>query len=206
MSTATTPSGLTTTSYAILGLLSLRDWSTYELAQQMGRSMRLWWPRAESRVYEEPKRLARLGLATVRDEGRGRRPRTVYAITEPGREALRAWLDQPAGLFRMEFEAMLKVFFADQGTKDQLLANVASVRAAAEAEQDRGQDFYRSYVGDGGPFPERLPIIALVSALYDRLLEATREWAEDAERQVAGWKSVRDAPDPRPDFETRLGH
>ena len=40
---------LTTTSYAVLGLLCLRDWSTYELNKQMQRSMRLWWPRAESR-------------------------------------------------------------------------------------------------------------------------------------------------------------
>src|SRR5919202_1105626 len=118
---------LTTTSYAILGLLALRPWSTYELAQQMGRSMRLWWPRAESRVYEEPKRLVRLGLAAGRDEGVGRRPRTVYSITPAGRAALRDWLGTPSAPFRMEFEAMLKVFFADQGSKEDLRANIESV-------------------------------------------------------------------------------
>ena len=196
---------LTTTSYAILGLLALQPWSTYELAQQMRRSMRLWWPRAESRAYEEPKRLARLGFAAVRDEGVGRRPRSVYRITPAGRRALEAWLAERPAPFRMEFEAMLKVFFADQGTKEQLLGNVASVREWAEGELDRGRAFYASYLADGGPFPERLHVIALATDLYDRMLQAVQAWADDAERTVARWPSTRDAPDPSEDLRRRLG-
>ena len=83
-------STLTTTSYVILGHLALRDWSSYELAQQMKRSTRHFWPRAQSKIYEEPKKLAAHGLATATREFTGRRPRTVYAITPKGREALRA--------------------------------------------------------------------------------------------------------------------
>src|SRR5580765_4188575 len=47
---------LTTTSYAILGLLTLKPWSTYELAKQIQRD-RFVWPRAESNLYAEPKKL-----------------------------------------------------------------------------------------------------------------------------------------------------
>jgi DNA-binding PadR family transcriptional regulator len=180
---------LTTTSYAILGLLSLQDWSTYELAQQMARSMRIWWPRAESRVYEEPKRLVRLGFAQSRAEGVGNRPRTVYSITPAGRDALRAWIGEPSGIFRLEFEAMLKVFFADQAGKDQLLANLAAVRAAADAELVRGHAFDADYDVTGGPFPERLHIIRLVVDLYERLLQTTLDWADDAQRQAKRWRS-----------------
>lgn len=69
---------LTTTSYAILGLLSVRPWSTYELAQQMDRSLGRIWPRAQSKLYEEPKKLVRLGLAeaTKGRSGGGRAPST----------------------------------------------------------------------------------------------------------------------------------
>ena len=56
---------LTSTSYAILGLLSLRPWTTYELAQQMQRALGQFWPRAESKLYEEPKKLVDHGLATA---------------------------------------------------------------------------------------------------------------------------------------------
>jgi PadR family transcriptional regulator, regulatory protein AphA len=194
---------LTTTSYAVLGLLCLHDWSTYELTKQMQRSMRLWWPRAESRVYEEPKRLLRLGLVTASDEGVGGRPRTVYSITPMGRSAFEGWLDEPGRLFRLEFEGMLKVFFADQGTKPQLLERIADIAEAARGELERGLEFDDEYVSTGGPFPERLHIIALVTDLYLRILDATLEWAEEAEATVARWRSTRDGDDPRPAIAAR---
>lgn len=62
---------LNSTSYAILGLLALKPWTTYELAQQMDRALGQFWPRAESRIYEEPKKLVACGLA-VGNVGDGR--------------------------------------------------------------------------------------------------------------------------------------
>jgi len=35
----------------------------YELTQQMGRSLGRIWPRAASKLYEEPKKLVAAGLA-----------------------------------------------------------------------------------------------------------------------------------------------
>ena len=195
--------GLTTTSYAVLGLLALRDWSTYELAKQMARSMRLWWPRAESRVYEEPKRLLRLGLVTATDEGVGDRPRTVYSITTAGRNALEAWLDEPAKLFRLEFEGMLKVFFADQGTLPQLHARIDDIAESARAELERGLAFDDEYLATGGPFPERLHLIELVTDLHLRFLEATLSWTEDARARTEAWRSTVDGDDARPAIAAR---
>ena len=62
------PSAPTGTSYAVLGLLSLRSWTTYELAQQVRRSLNWFWPRAERKLYQEPKALVERGLATSRTE------------------------------------------------------------------------------------------------------------------------------------------
>ena len=64
---------LSTTSYAILGMLAMRPWTAYELTQQLRRSLRYCWPKAESVLYDEPKRLVRLGLATAHHEPAGRR-------------------------------------------------------------------------------------------------------------------------------------
>ena len=72
------PRPLTTTSYAILGLLSLRPWTTYELAQQMQRALGQFWPRAESKLYEEPKKLVAHGR-------RDSRPRMAYEVVVSGR-------------------------------------------------------------------------------------------------------------------------
>src|SRR5262245_33715324 len=84
-----TDTPLTTTSYALLGLLNIRPWTTYELAKQVQRSLGWFWPRAERKLYDEPKRLVERGLATATSEATGKRPRTVYAITAEGRKALK---------------------------------------------------------------------------------------------------------------------
>ncbi|HEX7267837.1 MAG TPA: PadR family transcriptional regulator, partial [Streptosporangiaceae bacterium] len=89
------PAGLTTTSHAVLAQLAVRPWSTYELAQQRVRYFRYVWPRAESAIYREVKRLAAMGLVAAKREYVGKRPRTVYSITDAGRQVLREWLGTP---------------------------------------------------------------------------------------------------------------
>jgi DNA-binding PadR family transcriptional regulator len=116
---------LSATSYAMLGLLALRPWTTYELATQVTRSLINFWPRTERQLYEEPKNLVAHGYARARREKVGNRTRTVYSITREGRAALRRWLDKPGDGPVIEFENLLKVFFADAGTRDQMQRNLA---------------------------------------------------------------------------------
>jgi DNA-binding PadR family transcriptional regulator len=195
---------LTPTSYAILSLLGVRSWSAYELTQQMSRSVGTFWPKAESLVYAECKRLAARGLASVDREMHGRRPRTVYTITKDGRSALRCWLDQPAAGPRLEWEAMIQVAFADHGTREQLLENLKAIRAAAERRRDEAREQVGGYVATGGPFPHRLPIIAVTGKFFLEFAELVARWAEWAERAVKDWKDVH--PDgatvPEGAFET----
>ena len=185
---------LTTTSYAILGLLSLRSWTTYELAQQMTRSLRFYWPRAESNLYEEPKNLVTHGLAAVQQEHTGRRPRAVYSITPAGREALASWLSHsgdPAPV--LEFEAMVRVAFAESGTREQLLDVLRSIRELAAEWEEYNVTRAREYLATGGPFPERLHLIALVSQFVYDYRGMIGRWAAWAEREVAGWPSMQGA-------------
>ena len=130
------PRDRTTTSYAVLGLLAIRPWTTYELAKQVQRSLRWFWPRAERKLYDEPKRLADDGLATATREHTGKRGRTVYTITEAGRAALRDWLGEPFAPPTTEFEGMVKVFFADAGSRQQLLATIERIEAQATERLD----------------------------------------------------------------------
>src|SRR3954468_9180631 len=107
---------LTTTSYAILGLLTLRSWTTYELAKQMGRTVHYFWPRAESRLYAEPQHLVALGFAAAVKSFVGKRARTTYSITPAGRVALRDWLATTSSPPLLECESLVRVIYADQGT------------------------------------------------------------------------------------------
>jgi PadR family transcriptional regulator, regulatory protein AphA len=186
---------LTTTSYVILGHLALRDWSTYELAQQMKRSTRFFWPRAQSKIYEEPKKLVSHGLATATREYTGRRPRTIYAISPKGRKALRCWLDEPTQLPIVEFDAAVKVQFAEQGTKAQLLATLNSVREQAKRAREEHIALAADLAATGGPFPDRLHVNELVTKFMWEQTETVIRWAEWAEDQVAGWPDAISRPD-----------
>src|SRR6476620_5895328 len=120
---------MTTTSYAILGLLAVKPWTTHELVRQVDRSMRRFWPRAQSKLYEEPKKLVAHGYARATDDSVGRRRRTRYTITAKGRRALAAWLRVPGEGPVLEFEQLLKISFADSGSRAYVLVNLEAARA-----------------------------------------------------------------------------
>ncbi len=183
---------LTGTSYALLGLLASRPgpWSAYELAQQMNRSLRFVWPRAERNLYDEVKLLADRNLARARQELIGRRPRTTYSITPAGRKALRAWLGQESAPLTIESEALLRVFFAEHGSVQDLQRAIRSIREEAMRTEREVADLVRGYETDGGPFPDRLHVIALMGKLLHSHRQALIGWAGWAAEQVAPWSST----------------
>lgn len=171
------------TSYAVLGLMAIRPWSTYELVGQSERSLRWFFPRAERGVYREAKRLADWGWAEATAGATGLRQRTVYRITDAGRAALDAWMAWDCAPTQISSEAALKVFLADQAPPGVLGRTVTGVRETALAALSALTAMATEQSSPGAPFPER----ALPNALAMRLIAdihravfAWSQWAEDA--------------------------
>jgi DNA-binding PadR family transcriptional regulator len=200
MATALTP-----TSYAILGLLAVKPWTTYELAQQMDRALGRFWPRAESRLYEEPKKLVAHGLAKATSEMSGKRPRTVYTITAKGRQALADWVPEPGEGPIVEFEQLIKVFFAEHGTKEDLLATLESVRQSSVERLGANVRVPQAYLDGVGPFPERLPWLLLVGEFLVDFYLMVERWAEWASEIVEAWpEEITEAEADRRTLERHL--
>jgi PadR family transcriptional regulator, regulatory protein AphA len=178
---------LTTTSYAILGLLALRPWSTYELTRQMDRSLGRMWPRTPSKLYEEPKKLVEHGLARATTEQVGKRPRTVYAITEEGRAALATWMQEPGAGPVVEFEQLIKIFFAELGTRADALATLVAARAWARERNEQNLVVARAYAAGEGPFPHRTAQAVLAGAFFTEFYRMVAEWSDWASAQVEQW-------------------
>jgi DNA-binding PadR family transcriptional regulator len=178
---------LTTTSYAVLSVLALRDHSTYDLTKQMRYSLHYLWPRAESNVYAEPSRLVEAGLASSREEFVGDRRRTVYSITSAGRRVLAVWLSTPSTRPRYESEALLKVLFAENGTRDDLLASVRALREDAEEALLHWQEVANRYEEGKGEYPERFALSSLVARLLGEQEAATVRWSHLAEAAISHW-------------------
>lgn len=121
---------LTTTSFALLGLLQRKPWSAYELTGFMRNSiLRAVWPRAESHLYSEPKLLEKRGLVVSRQERNGARKRRVYRITEAGQAALSNWLhEQRESEYRFEYELLVRLALAEAVGIDVALAYLQQVR------------------------------------------------------------------------------
>jgi DNA-binding PadR family transcriptional regulator len=187
---------LTTASYAVLGLLAIKPWTTYELIQQIGRGVDRLWPRSRSKLFEEPKKLVAHGLAEASPGRVGKRPRTQYAITEGGRRALAEWLGAQSQPPLLESEHLLKVFFAEQGTKQNVQRTIAALRDWAEQDVAMHAAIARSYLAGLGQFPERTAVVILTGRYLAELADATRRWADWASTVVESWPEDIKAAEP----------
>ncbi len=194
MSTSPVPA-LSTTSYSILGLLAIKPWTTHELVQQVDRSTRRIWPRAQSKLYEEPKKLVAHGLARAAADPVGRRRRTRYTITAKGRRALAAWLREPGAGPVRECEQRLKISFADGGTKADVLANLDAARRWLLAENEENLATARAYLEGRSAFPQRAALNQLAGRFLTDFYLMVAEWVAWATAHVADWPDdVTDAP------------
>lgn len=213
--------------FGLLGMLAVRSWTGYELTQQVRRSLRFVWPSSEGHLYREQKRLVDLGWASVEEEPAGERTRNRYTITDAGREALGEWLATEPEEPHFQVEGVLRMFFGDQGTPEQLATSMQASAAMARSMLNEMLGFADEYLEEGGPlwmlehgvgeaegerlefrgrpmYPERLHVVALAVDVTTQLLETIYSFCNDAADQVANWPSPTDTsitPDTRQRLE-----
>jgi PadR family transcriptional regulator AphA len=195
--------------YGLLGMLATRSWTGYELTRQVRRSLRFVWPTSEAHLYREQRRLVELGWASVEDEPAGRRTRKRYAITPAGRRALADWLATDPDEPHFQVEGILRTFYADSGSTQDLLASMRSTAESARSMLAEMLVFVDEYLEDGGPltmleqgvtgefhgrpmFPERLHSVALAIDATTRMLGELDRFCTEAADEVAGWPSPAD--------------
>ncbi len=86
----------------------------------------------------------------------------------------------------LEFEQLVRVFFAEYGTKADLLATIEGARKWTE-ERMSAVGVARGYLQGEGPFPERLPWLILAGQFLYEFEAAVGRWAEWAEEAVGAW-------------------
>jgi DNA-binding PadR family transcriptional regulator len=184
------PSRLTTSSFAVLGLLAIRPWAGYELTQQATRSLRFAWPKSERLLYAEPKKLVEHGLVTAQQESVGGRNRTVYTITDEGRDALTTWLATTPQPPVLEAEALLRLLFAENGSIDDLVAALEDMASDAADQYEQVYAINAGYLDGSHPFPERVHLSALFATFQLELFELIVKWVDFAKAEIATWPAT----------------
>jgi DNA-binding PadR family transcriptional regulator len=177
----------------LLSLIALRPrWSTYELAGQVTRALRFLLPRAESRIYDEARALARRGLVHAEDEANGQRPRTVYSITDEGRAELQGWLAGPVAATKLQSEGLLRVLVGRLATTEQLQAAIHQVRADANQIIEQGRVVAAEYLEGTAPFQDDVAYRSLVFDFLYHHAFMLKAWADRAEATVVSWGEAAD--------------
>ena len=176
---------MTISSYAVLALLDLKPWTGYELTQQAQRSLRYAWPKSERLLYSEPKKLVERGYATTHTDTSGGRSRNVYEITEEGRAALEEWTSTRTQPPRLEIEALLRLLFADHGTRRDVLGALDELEADVGEHHEAIVELMASYLEGGHPFPERTHLSVLFATFQIEVFKSIERWIDFARDEIA---------------------
>jgi DNA-binding PadR family transcriptional regulator len=164
---------LTTTEGVILGLLSERERSGYDLLKRAEGSVAHMWAPAKSQLYAVLPRLVDAGLASRRTVRQSARPdKQVYRLTRAGRGALREWVENAPP--KSWDELMLKVFFAKLGSREALLRQL----------DDYGE-VQRGFLAEYEAITPATRYGALTLEYGLELMPARLRWLEKAKRELA---------------------
>jgi DNA-binding PadR family transcriptional regulator len=125
-------SRLSPTGRVVLGLLKFQPRTGYDIKRVTDISTRFFWRASYGQIYPELRALEAAGLVRSRDEPHGRRLRRVYELTANGERALREWLEDESDLYEVRDEGLLRLFFGELVSDQELLALVRRRREVFE--------------------------------------------------------------------------
>ena len=143
--------------YGLLGLLSYRDLSGYEMSKCFKESIGFFWSVTMSQVYRE--------LGTMLDKGwlksetvlQETKPnKRIYSITDEGRRALLQWLDTYNGesFFKTRNSFLVNLFFSGQKDVAKTIDFLKRLRvdcleyAGALQQTDQSIEYYSQNLDD----------------------------------------------------------
>ena len=128
--------------YAILGLLSWKPMSGYDIHKLVDMGLSHFWSESYGQLFPTLSRLVEEGLASRGgDTGTGRRKKHIYRITAKGRRAFRNWLGEPSDEPRVRNELQLKFFLTSRSDPAESLRLLDEYR---EQQAERLRDYRES--------------------------------------------------------------
>ncbi|WP_157245041.1 PadR family transcriptional regulator [Nonomuraea typhae] len=175
---------LTPTAWAILGFLSLKAQSGYEILRAAKRSMEAFWGISNGQLYPQLRHLAEQGLIRPDGEAEGPRSRQRWEITDAGRAALRAWLESLSSPVQIRDENLVKLFFAGAASPD-LVGRLLEERKKIFSQFEKVIDAVLP--GDQLPEAEQAASLGAPELLFrygKHFTKSTMRWIDQEESRV----------------------
>ena len=142
-------------SYAILATLVDQACSGYDLAKRFDASVGYFWAASHQQIYRELSRLEQRGWIQGETVSQSGRPnKKMYHITDLGREAMIAWMQQPSALNPVKEEILVKLFAGTLVEPSVLLSALNHYRQLHQQHLQVYEGIAQAYFAQ----PERLPL------------------------------------------------
>lgn len=126
--------------HGLLGLLTIRKSSGYDLSKLFQESLSFFWVANQSQIYRELDKMEEIGWVVSSKVEQDARPnKRVYGITKEGNDELIRWLkeENAEDLTIVRNPLLMKLFFAGKVDKEyaiELLRNYRKICVDARAE------------------------------------------------------------------------
>jgi PadR family transcriptional regulator AphA len=183
--------------YALLGVLSMREMSGYDIKRHFDRAVHFVWNASDSQIYRELRGMERDKLITSRLIQQESKPnKRLYRLTDAGSAELDAWLVSPVETPYSKEPFLLRLFFmerlSDDDARKLLEARLREVESLLDVAAERlstYSDLSRSAQ------PERLWWQTRLIEGMRRSQSAEGAWLRELIRDLDSRRSARAEPD-----------
>lgn len=177
-----------TSKYVILGMLSHTPLTGYNIRKWITHEYSHFWQVSFGQIYPTLKDLVREGLAHSVGSGESAngRGQIVYAITDAGRKALKAWLQKEPDTEKLRYEILLKISFGDQTSPGVLVKHLDGFirrQEAALSEMNEALAMFDTF-GDQQEADHAYSRLTALCGVYH--YSAMRDWALEAKKILSG--------------------
>ncbi len=173
--------------HAILGFLSFKSLSGYDLKKAFDRSVQHFWPANQSQIYRELSDLHDQGWVTQEVVERdGQLDKKIYHITEDGQEVLQEWLATPlpAADYREPF--LIQLFFAGRLSDEAVIGiieeKIQELQDTLTAYQSAYGDYQKKLIVHGDKRTFFMSVLPLEQAILDG--RRTIDWLETVIKRI----------------------
>ena len=188
---------------ALLGVLSLREMSGYDIKRNFDRAVHFVWNAADSQIYRELRRMEEEGLISSRLINQDGKPnKRVYQLTPQGAELLDDWLVSPVEPPYGKEAFLMRMFFMGRVDSEQAARVLRERRGELESLLAVGAERHERFADLGRTeHPEMLWWQVRLIEGMQRMHTAQLEWIEgliaDVETGVAPTANTADqSPEP----------
>lgn len=179
--------------YAILGLLSLKSMSGYDIKKMFEKNFSYFWSESYGQIYPLLKRLLAQKLVSRSViKQMGKPDRHLYKLTKKGNEKLRSWLLEPVKRQIGRHEILLKLIYGSRVSLDDNIRQVEQFREI-QTKEIRQMKPYRKQLMEEYPKNPNLPYWLMAVSFGEHLDRAYIRWCDETLKMLRDMKQESDS-------------